>query len=84
MFLTLIQTLSDFSWFLSHKQSTGQSVVLPLHLALKEYGETSFLDICAEFDVHNLEVLVEKTEFFLFLLSEDIFLSEYCKKGIKY
>ena len=57
--------------------------MLPLHLELKLLGETSFLDIRAEFDLHNLEVLVEKTEFFLFLLSKDIFSSEYCRKGIK-
>ena len=57
--------------------------MLPLYSELEKLGETSFLDIQAEFDLHDLELLVEKTEFFLFLLSKDIFSSEYCRKGKK-
>jgi hypothetical protein len=62
---------------------TGQGVVLPLYLELEKIGETAFLDIKTEFDLHDLEKLVEKAEFFLLLLTDTIFKSEYCRKGIK-
>jgi hypothetical protein len=75
--------LTEFNWFLSHKQSTGQGIVLPLFLEMEKIGETAFLDIKAEFELHDLEKLVKKTKYFVFLLTPEIFTSEYCKKGKK-
>lgn len=70
------------NWFLSHRQLTGQRIALSLFLELKELGETCFLDVKAELDLHNLEKLVELCDFFVFIYSDGIFSSEYCRKGI--
>ena len=69
-------------WFLSHKQSTGQQIALPIYLELKEYENTAFLDIKAEFDLHDLEKLVERAKYYLLILTPDIFKSGFCLKGI--
>jgi hypothetical protein len=70
------------NWFLSHKQATGQHIALPLFSELQKLGDTAFLDIKAEFDLHDLEKIVDLCDFFLFILTQDILKSEYCRKGI--
>lgn len=69
-------------WFLSHRQSTGQQIALPLYLKLTGLGETAFLDIDTEFDLHDLEKIVELADIFCFIMSPGIFESDYCRKGI--
>ena len=69
------------NWFLSHKQKTGQRIALSLYLELKELGETAFLDVKSDLDLHDLETIVELCDFFLFVYSNEIFQSEYCIKG---
>jgi hypothetical protein len=69
------------TWFLSHKQATGQAIALPLFLKLKEFGDAAFLDIASEFDLHDLEKIVELTSYFIFILSPGIFTSDFCRKG---
>lgn len=81
-FLTfMFQPPSSINWFLSHRQKTGQGIALALFHELKSLGDTAFLDIKTEFDLHNLEKCVELSDYFLFILSEGIFESEYCFKG---
>ena len=69
------------NWFLSHKQKTGQRIAMSLYLELQTLGETAFLDVKSDLDLHDLEKLVELCDFFLFVYSKKIFLSEYCRKG---
>ena len=70
------------NWFISYKQETGQDIALPLCIKLKSLGESVFLDIDTEFDLHDLEKIIENADFFCFVLSKDIFKSEYCRRGI--
>ena len=70
-------------WFLSHKQRTGQRISLSLYLELTKIGETAFLDVKAELDLHDLEKIVQLCDFFVFIYSDGIFDSEYCRNGIK-
>ncbi len=49
-----MKKVSRTSFFLSHKQSSGQGIALALYLELKKRGYSPFLDIQAEFDLHNL------------------------------
>ena len=70
------------NWFLSHRQVTGQRIALSLYQELKELGETAFLDIKCDLDLHNLENLVALCDFFVFIYSDGIFESEYCRNGM--
>jgi len=36
------------------------------------------LDVRTEFDIHNLQKLIEKTKFFIFIMTEGILDSYYC------
>lgn len=69
------------NWFLSHRQTTGQRIALSLYLELTKFGETAFLDVKAELDLHDLEKIVELCDFFVFIYSNGIFDSEFCRKG---
>ena len=69
------------NWFLSHRQLTGQRIAFGLHSELKELGETVFLDVKADLDLHDLEKIVQLCEFFVFIYSDGIFGSEYCRNG---
>ena len=72
----------QMNWFLSHRQITGQRIALSLYLELTKIGETAFLDVKCDLDLHDLEKLVELCDFFVFIYSDGIFASEYCRKGI--
>jgi len=39
------------------------------------------LDVRTEFDIHNLQKLIEKTKFFIFIMTEGILDSYYCFLG---
>jgi hypothetical protein len=69
--------------FLSHRQLTGQGVAMALRLELTKMDPNLqiFLDVKAEFELHNLPKIVEKTKVFVFILTEKIFDSEYCLEG---
>ena len=69
------------NWFLSHRQVTGQRIALALYLELKELGETAFLDVKCALDLHDLEKLVKLCDIFVFIYSDGILQSEYCRKG---
>jgi hypothetical protein len=71
------------NWFLSHKQLTGQRIALSLFQELGKLGESAFLDVKCELDLHNLEKLVELCDFFVFIYSDGVLDSEYCRKGIR-
>ena len=76
------QLPKPMNWFLSHKQVTGQRIALSLFLELEKLGESAFLDVKCELDLHNLEKLVEFCDWFVFIYSDGIFDSEYCRKGL--
>ena len=69
------------NWFLSHKQKTGQRISLSLHSELIKIGETAFLDVKTELELHDLEKIVQLCDFFVFIYSDGIFDSEYCRNG---
>ncbi len=68
-------------FFLSHRQSTGREIALPLFSELEKLGATAFLDIKAEFEMHGLNKLVALCDYFVFIMMDDIFNSQYCLKG---
>jgi hypothetical protein len=72
----------QLNWFLSHRQISGQGIALGLFQELSKRNETVFLDIRSEFDLHDLEKCVELSDYFVLVLSEGIFNSPYCLKGI--
>jgi hypothetical protein len=71
--------------FLSHRQVTGQGIAMALRLELRSLNSQLqiFLDVKAEFDLHNLPLIVEKSKLFVFILTEGIFASEYCLKELE-
>jgi hypothetical protein len=71
--------------FLSHRQVTGQGIAMALRLELRSLNSQLqiFLDVKAEFELHNLSLIVEKSKLFVFILTEGIFASEYCFKELE-
>jgi kelch-like protein 20 len=71
--------------FLSHRQITGQGIAMALRLELNKLDPKLqiFLDVKAEFELHNLPLIVEKSKLFVFILTEGIFASEYCLKELE-
>ena len=74
---------TPMNWFLSHRQVTGQRIALNLYLELNKLGETAFLDIKSDCDLHNLEQLVKLCDFFVFVYSDGILGSQYCRRGFE-
>ena len=79
--LTPVQPSTKMNWFLSHRQLTGQRMAMSLYHELEKMGDSAFLDVKCEFDLHDLKTLVELCEYFVFIYSEGIFASEYCRLG---
>jgi hypothetical protein len=71
--------------FLSHRQVTGQGIAMALRLEIRNLNPRLqiFLDVKAEFELHNLPLIVEKSKLFVFILTEGIFASEYCLKELE-
>jgi hypothetical protein len=71
--------------FLSHRQVTGQGIATTLRLEILRLDPKLqiFLDVKAEFELHNLPLIVEKSKLFVFILTEGIFASEYCLKELE-
>jgi hypothetical protein len=71
--------------FLSHRQITGQGIAMALRFELARLDAKLqiFLDVKAEFELHNLPLIVEKSKLFVFILTEGIFASEYCLKELE-
>ena len=69
-----------YDWYLSHKQSSGEGLALPLFLEMEKLGEATFLDFQAE---GKLE-LIECSTFFVLLLTPEIFDSERNKEGTNF
>jgi hypothetical protein len=71
--------------FLSHRQVTGRRIAMPLRSDLLRLDPKLqiFLDVKAEFELHNLPLIVEKSKLFVFILTEGIFASEYCLKELE-
>jgi hypothetical protein len=71
--------------FLSHRQVTGQGIATTLRLELRSLDTKLqiFLDVKAEFELHNLPLIVEKSKLFVFILTDGIFASEYCLKELE-
>ena len=76
-------TPSYIDIFLSHRQATGQGIAMVLHGGLLKTIPTLqiFLDVKSEFELSHLPELVDKTKLFIFILTENIFASEYCYAG---
>ncbi len=66
--------------FLSHKRTTGQKIAGRLYQGLSQ-DYTLFLDSAADFDLHDLQLIVEQTMNFIFILTEGILESEWCIQG---
>ena len=84
LLLLMFQPPKPMNWFLSHKQSTGQRIALSLYQELVTLQETSFLDVKSEFDLHDLKKLVKLCDCFVFIYSDGIFESGFCRKGTQY
>ena len=67
---------------MSHIQRTGQGIATTLYSQLEKfYPNKVFLDVQAKFELHKLEEIVKNTELFVFILTDDIFDSFWCRKG---
>ena len=66
---------------MSHRQSTAQGIAFALYHELVSLKEDVFLDIRAEFDLHDLEKIVSMSKYFVFILSKDFWISDYCYQG---
>ena len=69
------------NWFLSHRQITGQRIAHSLYSELTKIGETVFLDVKTELNLHDLKKIVKLCDFFVFIYSDGVFNSQYCRKG---
>ena len=77
-----IENLPDcIDIFLSHRQKTGREIALGIYGELSKSNYLIFLDILVDFVIHDLEKIVERTKLFVFILSPEIFESEFCLKG---
>jgi len=70
------------NFFLSHRRSTAQGIAGRLYESLKEEYDV-FLDSETQFKIHDLEIIVQQTDIFVFILSKDYVDSEWCLKEIK-
>mmetsp|Transcript_21695 Transcript_21695/g.30354 ORF Transcript_21695/g.30354 Transcript_21695/m.30354 type:complete len:505 (-) Transcript_21695:50-1564(-) len=69
--------------FLSHKQSTGQGIALALYRKFTKMQKKVFLDIKAQFNLHDLKKIVAETKLFVFIATEGIFDSFWCWEEFK-
>ncbi len=81
-YLFTLKKPETLDWFISHRQKTGQGIAHSMYHELEKIGEKSFLDVQSKFDLHDLQALVKISEFFIIVLTEGIFESEFCLKGI--
>ncbi len=65
------------SFISSHKRSTGQGIVGRLYEGLKDSYKV-FLDSETKFKIHDLQLIVENTTVFIFVLTHGILLSHWC------
>jgi len=72
----------DTRVFLSHRRSTAQVIAGRLYDGLSSEYKV-FLDSEAQFVLHELELIVEKTELFVFILSPGILDSVWCLKELR-
>jgi len=68
--------------FLSHKRSSAQGMTGRIFQGLKSEYKV-FLDSEADFDLHDLKLIVKSTRLFIFILSEGIFDSYWCLQELK-
>jgi hypothetical protein len=68
--------------FFSHRQKSGQAIALVLQTSLKSRSLEGFLDVQAEFDLHDLRLIVKETKLFVFIVTDGIFSSPWCLKGL--
>ena len=70
--------------FLSHVQSTAQDLAVLLWSNLdKEFPGRIFLDVQTDFDIHDLDKIVSKTNLFVLIVSNGLFGRPWCKKGVR-
>lgn len=67
--------------FLSHRQKTGQDIVLTLYAYLSKKFNV-FLDVATSFETGNLQEIVSNTLVFIFVITEGIFESDWCFVGL--
>ncbi len=65
----------------SHKRSTGQGLVGRLYEGLKDFYHV-FLDSEAKFNIHDLKLIVQNTDVFVFVLTHGILLSYWCMEEL--
>mmetsp|Transcript_4017 Transcript_4017/g.5638 ORF Transcript_4017/g.5638 Transcript_4017/m.5638 type:complete len:839 (+) Transcript_4017:81-2597(+) len=68
--------------FLSHKRSSGQGIAGRLFEGFKNHYKV-FLDSEADFDIHDLQLIVKQTNTFIFILSHGILDSLWCLKELE-
>ena len=69
------------SWFLSHRQATGQYMAMALYQELSMINESAFLDVKCRFDLHELQKLVANCEWFILFYSGGLISSQFCHQG---
>jgi len=68
--------------FLSHRRKYAQGLAGRIYESLKD-DYNVFLDTAVDFDIHKLDLLVSKTQVFIFILSKGIFESYYCMQELR-
>jgi hypothetical protein len=63
-------------------RATGQGIATTLWVKLdSNFPGKIFLDVQTEFDLHDLDLIVQKTKLFVLIVTNGIFDSPWCKIG---
>jgi hypothetical protein len=72
----------EYGVFLSHKQSDAKDFARSLHTLIEGRGVKCFLDVEFRGELNDLELIVSTSRTLLFVLSDNVFDSEWCMKEL--
>lgn len=70
---------TSFRVFLSHKRTDAQDFARALHTFFKNEGVSAFLDYEFREDLHDLQAVISNCDNVIFILTENIFESYWCR-----
>ena len=80
---SLTATVPRFQVFLSHKCSDAKDFARGLYNMLMLRGFTAFLDFEFREELSNLEAVVQACDNFIFILTDNVFESEWCLRELE-
>jgi len=72
----------EYGVFLSHKQSDAKDFARSLHTLIEGRGVKCFLDVEFRGELNDLELIVSTSRTLIFVLSDNVFDSEWCMKEL--